>query len=186
MNYIIFDLEATCWDRTESWVERDQNETIEIGAVKLDADYKEVGQFQLFVRPFKHGTLSEFCKTLTTIQQSDVDGAPFFVEAFPKFIEWAGSDALFCSWGFYDIEQLKRDCAFNKMELPKMLHCSLKHNHQAMLKLPKGLGVGRALKNAKMVFEGVKHRGIDDSKNIVKLFRKYAPEIHQNNKEHGV
>lgn len=72
MNYIIFDLEATCWenDRTK------QNEIIEIGAVKLDENLAVIGEFQTFIKPKLNPILSDFCKKLTSISQEEVDQAP--------------------------------------------------------------------------------------------------------------
>jgi hypothetical protein len=53
-------------------------EIIEIGAVMLDEKYKDVREFDTFVRPIANPVLSTFCTQLTTIQQSNIDGAPPF------------------------------------------------------------------------------------------------------------
>ncbi|WP_375377881.1 exonuclease domain-containing protein [Paenibacillus sp. MZ04-78.2] len=54
MNYIVLDLEATCWenDRTK------QNEIIEIGAVKINDKLKIVDEFQTFIKRNYSGTHS--------------------------------------------------------------------------------------------------------------------------------
>jgi len=72
MNYIIFDLEATCWDQ---W-EKNDNETIEIGAVKVSDSKEIIDEFETFIQPIKYPKLSKCCKDLTSIEQSDVDAAP--------------------------------------------------------------------------------------------------------------
>lgn len=74
MNYIIFDLEATCWENDH----KRQNEIIEIGAVKLNEGLKTVSDFQIFVKPALSPQLSDFCKRLTSISQADVDAAVYF------------------------------------------------------------------------------------------------------------
>lgn len=83
MNYIIFDLEATCWenDRTR------QNEIIEIGAVKVNVNLEIIGEFQTFIKPKLNSQLSDFCKSLTSISQQDIDMATYFPQAIYKFQE---------------------------------------------------------------------------------------------------
>ena len=49
MKYIIFDLEATCWEGRSTF----QNETIEIGAVAYNDHAEYINEFQAFIRPTK-------------------------------------------------------------------------------------------------------------------------------------
>ncbi|MEL6846224.1 MAG: exonuclease domain-containing protein, partial [Bacteroidota bacterium] len=63
MNYIIFDLEATCWrDRGSGY----QSEIIEIGALSINQAQQIQSEFSQFVRPQIHPLLSPFCTELTT------------------------------------------------------------------------------------------------------------------------
>lgn len=56
-------------------------ETIEIDPVVIDLELLEiVDEFQRFIRPQINPTLIDFCKRLTSIQQSDVDGARLYQE----------------------------------------------------------------------------------------------------------
>ena len=71
MNYIVLDLEATCWKQKGKF----QNEIIEIGAVCISNDKEILGEYCSFVKPQTHPILSDFCTELTTIEQKDVDGA---------------------------------------------------------------------------------------------------------------
>ena len=106
MNYVILDLEATCWDQ---W-DKSQNETIEIGAVLINEKKEKVSEFQKFIKPLKFPILSEFCKTLTTIQQSDVDSASYFSEVIEEFKGWFRRDTkpyILCSWGIMTKNNLK-------------------------------------------------------------------------------
>jgi inhibitor of KinA sporulation pathway (predicted exonuclease) len=173
MNYIIFDLEATCWEGNRSR----RNETIEIGAV-LVSDHKEVVvEFQVFVKPLKNPILSSFCTELTSINQSDVDQAPSFDEAIEQFKDWFGfgkEEYLLCSWGFYDREQLKSDSKIHGLDHAWVeRHISLKHQYAELKKLRRAIGMKNALKREKMGLEGTHHRGIDDARNIAKIFIKY-------------
>lgn len=173
MKYIIVDLEATCWqDRTLKHV----NEIIEIGAVCVNEQCEIKDVFNAFVRPVVHPQLSEFCTRLTSISQADVDEAKTFTEVIEAFKLWIGSEEAFviCSWGFYDKKQLIADCRLHQLETGWLKHhISLKHQHAEIRNLQRPLGMGEALKLEDLELEGTHHRGIDDVKNIAKIFRKH-------------
>ena len=78
-HYLFIDLEATC--ALDSGIARAERETIEIGAVAIDAASGEaIGSFQEYIRPVQHPKLTAFCTELTGITQAMVDGAPAFAE----------------------------------------------------------------------------------------------------------
>jgi len=171
MKYIVFDLEATCWDQHD----RSNNETIEIGAVMINENKNFESEFVQFVKPIRYPKLSDFCKKLTTITQQDVDEAPYFYEAKEKFLNWIGSDDyVLCSWGFYDKKQFESDCEIHSMDKKWITnHISLKHQYAKFKNLKRGIGMKRALENENFEIEGTHHRGIDDAKNTAKIFIKY-------------
>lgn len=168
MNYIILDLESTCWenDRTR------QNEIIEIGAVKVSSDLQMVDEFQTFIKPMMHPRLSNFCTKLTSITQEHVDHAPSFLQALKSFQDWIGQEEYWlCSWGFYDKSQLKKDCELHRTQTAWLKkHISIKHQHGKMIGIEKGVGMERALKMLNIPLDGTHHRGIDDARNIAKIF----------------
>lgn len=170
MNYIILDLEATCWqDNTE----KEQNEIIEIGALKIDHNKQVISEFSAFVKPKLNPKLSDFCKELTTIKQSDIDGAASYDVVLPRFIEWINpNDAyVLCSWGFYDKSQFAKDCDLHRLDKAWLKnHISLKHQYAEIKHLKKPLGMNGALNKEGLQLEGTHHRGIDDARNIAKIF----------------
>ncbi len=170
VNYIIFDLEATCWDQHN----RSDNETIEIGAVKLNHQAKIVGEFQKYVRPLKFPLLSTFCKELTTIEQIDIDRADYFYLVNEEFKEWIGNQYILCSWGRYDRKQLEADCALSNLETEWIRrHISLKHQFTKIRSLRRNLGMSKALELEQITIVGTHHRGIDDARSITKIFRRH-------------
>ena len=172
MNYIIFDLEATCEKDNKNFT----NEIIEIGAVKVSDGYEIVDEFTSFVKPILNPVLTDFCMNLTTIKQSDIDSAPLFKDALASFQEWIGNDTYWlCSWGFYDKAQLKKDCQLHRVDTNWLInHISLKHQHgKKVIGKEKGVGMQAALNKAGLKLEGIHHRGIDDAKNIAQIFIKY-------------
>lgn len=173
MNYIILDLEATCWqDRSI----KHQSEIIEIGAVKINERKEVIGEFNAFVKPKLHPELSDFCTELTTIEQEDIDDANEFEVVITNFWDWIDLDEeyLLCSWGFYDRSQFKKDCELNQMDTAWLKHhISLKHQYGSIKNLKRPIGMGGALRNENIPLEGTHHRGIDDARNISKIFLAY-------------
>lgn len=170
--HLIVDLEATCCD--DDSFPRDEMEVIEIGAIMVLAKTLEsVSEFQIFVRPVRHGQLTDFCKKLTKITQEDVDAAPGFKEAMEKFEVWSSRFGSFdfCSWGNYDRNQLEQDCQFHQILCPiKVPHRNLKYEFSQFLGVNKGYGMSKALSRIGIKLEGIHHRAIDDVRNIVKIF----------------
>jgi len=165
MTYIVFDLEATCWEHR---VPVDSMEIIEIGAVRLGAELLPMDEFSSFIRPVVNPVLSDFCKKLTTITQEDVDKAEDFKAVFSRFVSWAGAgSAALCSWGAYDKKQLAIDSVRHGFTLPPNLdaHINLKAlfaEHYAV----KPCGMAKALSKLGIPLEGTHHRGVDDARNI--------------------
>ncbi len=172
MNYIIVDLEATCWNPKGHY----QNEIIEIGAVMVDEDQDIISEFEQFVKPKLNPQLSDFCKELTSITQEDVDNAPSLPEAIQRFRTWIGTEEyLLCSWGQYDKAQFRRDCQLHNLGTSWLdYHISLKHQYAELHNLRRGgIGMEKALQREGFFLEGTHHRGIDDARNITKIFKKY-------------
>ncbi|MFH1438386.1 MAG: 3'-5' exonuclease, partial [Pseudomonadota bacterium] len=117
MQYIVVDLEATCWER-RSGVE--EMEIIEIGAVRLDESSFEVtDEFAKFVRPVLNPVLSGFCTSLTSIRQKQVDQAARFPGVYSDFLSWIGDSRFrLMSWGRYDWRQLEADCEKHAIGFP--------------------------------------------------------------------
>jgi inhibitor of KinA sporulation pathway (predicted exonuclease) len=173
MHYIIFDLEATCGLPDEV-----QSEIIEIGAVKVNEKLEIVDEFQTFIRPVISPELTPFCKELTSITQEDVGSAPAFNDAIRSFRTWIGQDYWLCSWGFYDKKMLKQNSEQWGLDTDWVKkHISIKHQHGKMIGVTRGIGMDAALKKLEIPLEGTHHRGIDDARNIAKIFQKIYPDL---------
>lgn len=168
MNYVVFDLEATCEEGKRDF----PNETIEIGAQLYNEKLELVSEFNEFIRPILNPELTDFCKKLTSITQEQVDGADTFPDVYSRFQKWAGRSYILCSWGHYDKHQLQRDCQLHKLsDVWCSRHISLKH--QFMKNHGQGkrkAGMFHALKYFGLELDGTHHRGIDDARNIGKIF----------------
>jgi inhibitor of KinA sporulation pathway (predicted exonuclease) len=169
--YLVLDLEATCCD--QETIKRHEMEIIEIGAVMVEAQtLTVVDQFQTFIKPVRYPLLTEFCRSLTSITQMQVDQAPGYVEAIAQLKQWLSHypNAVFGSWGDYDRNQFKQDSKFHHVPVPIAYpHVNLKKAFSNAQNLPKRYGMAEALQLAGITLEGTHHRGIDDAKNIAKL-----------------
>jgi 3'-5' exoribonuclease 1 len=185
LNFIIFDLEASCgWMREER-----QSEIIEIGAVKLNNKLEIVDEFQSFIRPILNPQLTYFCEELTTIKQVDVDSAYTFDIVCTQFERWCrkslNNDTItfqepywLCSWGFYDRKMLLSDCKLHGKDTNWIKHhISLKHQHGEMIGINKGIGMDKALAMYDLKLDGTHHRAISDAKNITKIFIEIFPHL---------
>lgn len=162
------DLEASCWEA--AWV-RHRMETIEIGAVRLDAARQLVEEYDTFVRPVAFPRLSSFCTELTSITQDQVDAADTFPKAFARFLTWMGPNARLVTWGAFDVGQLRLDCERHGMVLPEHLavnHLNLKTAF-GKWKGRKRVAMHEALDLLGLPHIGRAHRGIDDARNLARI-----------------
>lgn len=170
-HWLVIDLEATCCN--DGQFPREEMEIIEIGAVIVAGKtFRPVDEFQIFVRPDRHTTLTDFCRKLTGIEQAVVDSAVGFPEAMCRLTDWKAGfpDAVFCSWGEYDHRQFERDCKLHDVAWPfGDCHVNLKKLYTQRFSLKRGEGFGQALGKHNLIFEGRPHRGIDDARNIVRM-----------------
>lgn len=175
MNFIVFDLEATCW---ENRLKR-QSEIIEIGAMKLNEYAEVVDTFSSFIKPVVHPFLSPFCIQLTSITQVQVNRAAKFYTVITEFQDWISMEEeyLLCSWGDYDRKQLIKDCEFHEIDSFWVdEHINLKAQYQKIRGLNKPIGLKKAVTVEGFEFDGVHHRGIDDAYNLAKIFGKFFDE----------
>ncbi|MBR5321248.1 MAG: exonuclease domain-containing protein [Clostridia bacterium] len=104
MTYIIMDLE---WNN--SYMKSTQkfiNEIIEIGAVKLDKELKEIDTFSELIKPVVSRKLRSRIKNLTHITNDDIKTGRPFTKVISDFEKWVGDDAVFLTWGDTDIRTL--------------------------------------------------------------------------------
>jgi inhibitor of KinA sporulation pathway (predicted exonuclease) len=176
--YIIIDFEATCVEPKDI---NFQNEIIEFAAIKCDENFNVISECTTFVRPVLNPILTDYCKELTTIKQSDVDAAEGFTEVLAGFVLWLNQTAaakFFCSWGKYDKKQLLSDCKLHNVRFPfNEVHYNLKQI--STMKAIKDFKMPAIVKGMSSVADflkikrtGTLHRGIDDCKNILQIIKR--------------
>jgi len=187
---IVLDFEATCDDVHPP----SPQEIIEFPSVLLSAHTLEVvAEFESFVRPAHHPTLTSFCRELTGIEQAQVDAAPLFTEVFAAHQAWLASHGLplvpgdeglayaFVTCGDWDLKTMLpaqlRACDLDLRTVPAAYQqwINIKHPFRAAMKQRRGpAGMPHMLETLGLALEGRHHRGIDDCRNIARIVRALA------------
>lgn len=181
---VVLDFEATC----EKDAPPDPQELIEFPSVLLDArTFEVVDEFEAFVRPIHHPTLSKFCMDLTGISQDDVDGAETFIPVFESHMKWLESHGLqlhpppgtdlpyaILTCGDWDLQKaLPNQLAASGIDFvpePYRRWVNIKHvfkRWDAQRKFRAGMAA--MLQALELELVGRHHRGIDDSRNIARI-----------------
>ena len=94
----VFDLEFTAWEcsMASHWLKPGEfKEVVQIGAVKLDADFNILEEFEILARPRINSTLSSYFENLTGIGNAllTMKGVDFET-AYRRFIAFAGEGPI--------------------------------------------------------------------------------------------
>lgn len=177
---IILDFEATCDLRAQP---RPQ-EIIEFPSVLVALDSLDaVDEFRSFVRPHHHPELTEFCKRLTAVEQSEIDNASGFQQVFLSHQAWLKGcgvnedNALFVTCGEWDLaNMLPAQCvaAVPPVEMLPPLYTrwqNLKHLFCSVLGRTRATGMAGMLRELGLPLLGHHHCGIDDCRNIAAVYK---------------
>ena len=151
------------------------HEVIEFGAIRLNDRLEVDARFSCFVKPRYNETITPQIIALTGIHTEDVADAVFFEEAFQAFRAWTGTERcdIFC-WSDNDYNQLKMECRFKHVQLPKNYRfINLQTEFAQALNLPKSMyQIG--LEHARL-YIGVEsqdfHRALSDAEMAGDLLR---------------
>lgn len=116
MNYIVFDLE---WNQGPAKGGSDDVPTfeiIEIGAVKLDSNFRIIDQFQSLIKPQIYNTMHKYTAEIVNLDLAELKGERTFREVAGNFLHWCGRDYMFCIWGMQDLTELQRNMDYYHMK----------------------------------------------------------------------
>ncbi len=105
MVYIVMDLEwnAAYGPKIRGYL----NEIIEIGAVMLDEEFREVSSFSVLVRSRLGVRLQAHVRQMTNITRKELENGLPFDQAIAQFRRWLGREEhVVCTWGDGDIRVL--------------------------------------------------------------------------------
>lgn len=182
-HFVVLDFEATCDGVTPP----DPQEIIEFPSVLVDAEtFETIDEFEAFVRPAHHPTLTPFCTDLTGITQEEVDGARSFPEVLAAHLAWLEGHGLsttaqelpyaLLTCGDWDLQTaLPAQLAacvppIDFVPTPYRQWVNIKRAFKRWDRKKQYRGGMTAMLEALDVeLVGRHHRGIDDSRNIAKL-----------------
>ena len=127
MNYVIFDLEWNQPMDERSTVQEPvylSGEIIEIGAVKLDENFKPIDELRLYIAPKYYTRVHQKIVLLTGIRDKVLaeQGIPF-PEAYQKFIDWCGEEYAFMTWSMSDMPVLIDNMLLHGMDVSDLPEC---------------------------------------------------------------
>jgi len=166
---LVIDVESTCWERQPP---RGQiSEIIEVGLCVVDVPLLErIERASIMVKPVR-SEISPFCTELTGITPNMVrDAATLDVAVRTLHDRYRSADRLMASWGDYDRNQFRRNCATYDLTYPfGPTHLNVKTLFSASFGLPRELGIPEAFRHLGLTFEGQHHRGGDDAWNVGRI-----------------
>ena len=160
LNYIVMDLEFNqsfdFQDGTKVVVEPACSfEIIQIGLVKLDADFNILETLELNIRPTLYKRIHPFVAKITGITHKDIyGGAQTFPKSFDKICEFIGAPSnVFAVWGGTDMTLLFRNINYHKLPISGIPVKFIDVQALASRKLKHASGTSIGLKNAVSAFE---------------------------------
>jgi inhibitor of KinA sporulation pathway (predicted exonuclease) len=187
--YVVLDFEATC----RAGPPPDPQEIIEFPSVLVDGTTFEVlDTFESFVRPVHHPILTEFCSELTSISQSDVDGAPTFPVVLERHLAWLqehglatsedppGHPYVLVTCGDWDLRTMLpgqlRAADLGAVPWPYRRWMNLKTPFKRWADPGQPSSMPGMLEALGLELEGTHHRGIDDCRNLARILGRLAEE----------
>ncbi|MBO4400339.1 MAG: exonuclease domain-containing protein [Selenomonadaceae bacterium] len=175
MVHIVIDLEMNPINKEFKEVRKFLlDEVIEFGAVKLDENYRQIDEFQCYVKPVYSETINKHITKLTGITTETVADKAGFVEEFNNFFKWIGGwDMKIYSWSPSDIKQLKNECAYKipKFDVRRLERqwIDVQKEFDDRLGLHSNLGLKYAVGAMDRNFEGTHHTALADAANAAAI-----------------
>lgn len=180
MKHIVVDLEMNPVNKFFK-KEREifRTETIEIGAVVLDDNYKEIGSFMTYVKPRFNHEINHKITKLTGITYDLVENAPEFETAFHMFVDFCESyqeEYEIIAWSDSDQRQFVKEAEQKGYLFSEKETKFMSQWYDFQLEFGKILGLKDqiSLKNALMYagedFVGREHDALYDARNTAELF----------------
>lgn len=147
-----------------------------------------VDEFHTFIKPTLNPTLTNYCKQLTGIEQSDVDQAPEFKDAIKNFEDYfkdnlSSDNTLLVSDSSYDFTGfLKKQCGISKVKYPNWakhwvnLKTLFVDFYQVKCNEKQMPTLRSMVEMAGLQFSGKLHSGMDDVENMAKLLLRMADD----------
>lgn len=154
-------------------------EIMEIGAVMLDDDYKEISSFKSYVRPEFVTDIYTRISVLTGINKEMLLGADVFNIVFDKFVSWCGVygyDYKIYAWSGSDLSQLTKEMKLKNTIVTREVEMMLQNwedfqkEYCELIEIDKLISLDKALSTIGQCFLGNMHDALYDARNTADLF----------------
>lgn len=179
MKHIVVDLEMNAISKEYDVKGSTHKEIIEIGAVMLDEEYKEIDSFVTYVKPELNDEIEKRYESLTGISTSMVMDAPLFDEAIAMFADWCykyDDEFMLYQWSECDKAQiageikLKNHAVTKKEERLLGEWVDFQKEYSNLLGLSRPISLDKAIDFAGADFKGRQHDALSDARNTAYLF----------------
>lgn len=171
-NFIVIDLEATCWE--DAQFQKENSEIIEIGVSLVDFSTKSIIKSKRYLIKPKKSTVSEYCTNLTGITQDQLNKEGLDLTKASKMIrqDFNPTNIAWGGWGD-DLTALKKACESQNAVFPfSSSYTDIGFLYSLSKGESKKWNLENALQNEQMNFIGKPHTGVDDAFNTARLFIK--------------
>lgn len=156
-------------------------EIIQIGAVKLDEDFKTLDTFDIMISPKIYPRIHPFVEKITGITKDQLENQPSFPEAYQAFLGFIGKEpSVLCSWGEDDIKSLFRNIFYYNLDVDSLTDSYLNVQSFASAYLNHEAGRAIGLKNAvaELGLEETAafHNALNDAIYTAEIFKIVRPE----------
>lgn len=185
MKYIVLDLE---WNQDAEGKlgkkhEKLPFEIIEIGAIKCDEQKNTIGQFNELIRPSVYRNMHFITENMVHIHMEDLEKGNAFPIVINQFLDWCGSDYIFCSWGNLDLIELQRNMKYYGLPL-------LADGPFPFLDIQKLFSIayedGKSRRSLEYAIDYLKiekdipfHRAFSDAYYTAKVLEKISPDVEE-------
>lgn len=191
----ILDFEATCDDSVKHY----DNEIIEFPSVLLKwdpliANYTKVSEIQFYCKPLCNTKVTKFCNDLTGITQDKVNQGIDFTSALEQHVSWLMQECkvdkpdemlfedrvIIVTCGAWDLNTVfPKDCRRWNVNNPNKVYrrfVNIKVEFANQYKRSKLRGMKQMLEELEIPLEGRHHSGIDDCRNIAKIWQRMVTD----------
>jgi len=180
LNYLVIDLEMCKVPKNYRGKNyKYASEIIQVGAVLLDEEYKEIGTLCQYVHP-EFGILDYFITNLTGIEKGQIKNAPKLKDALIHMADWLGErEYKVFAWSKSDYWQLDHEIKSKKLndeKLDELMKPERWVDYQEIFgkkyNFEQAVGLQEALMLCDIEPDGRMHDGLDDAWNTARLIEK--------------
>ncbi len=186
MSYIVLDLEFNqAYDfennKTILLIPSCRFEIIQIGAVKLDKNFKIMDKINLYIRPNLYKKIHPYVKDITGLTEDFLEDKPSFKNAYKDFEKFLGNEEhIFCIWGSGDLKALYRNLSYYDMLKSNLIlkYIDVQNLATKHLKYSKGgcIGLKTAIELLELPIKEDFHDALNDALYTAKILKKINPK----------